>query len=821
MESESSKKPAVSTEMKYKNAMPVLPLRDVVIFPRMAISLYVGRTLSLRALEVASKEGGEVFLVTQKSAETEEPKSEDLHAVGCVANILQMLPMPNDSIKVLVEGVARSHAEFRREEDGPIFAQVSPFPMSDRPVDEESTAMCRALQGVIAQYARVNKKVGEEIRAKIQDMNDLGRLSDLVAGNFPMDIDKRQDLLETPSHQERIDKLMALISRETEVQKIDRKIRGRVKEQVEKSHREYYLQEQARAIQKELGDDHGNELETLKKRVQSAGMTEQARKKCEQELKKLQLMSPMSAEASVTRSYVETILSLPWKKRSKSEKNPKESQEALDLNHYGLEKVKERIMEYLAVQRRVPEGGKAPILCLVGPPGVGKTSLGRSIAAATGRQFGRISLGGVRDEAEIRGHRRTYIGAMPGKIINAMIRATVKNPIILLDEVDKMGYDFRGDPAAALLEVLDPEQNKAFSDHYIDVDYDLSEVMFIATANTMNIPPALQDRLEIIHLSGYTEEEKIHIAVNHLLPRQFKENGLQENEATIRPTAVRDIIRHYTREAGVRSLERDVGKICRKLVLHIDRQSGKKKKETKPPMVITPNALKKYLGTPKFRYGVAAGESRIGQVNGMAWTEVGGELLSVEACAFPGKGNIIRTGKLGEVMKESVAAAFSVVLSRATDYGLTADDIKKKDYHIHFPEGATPKDGPSAGIAVATAILSVVTRVPVRRDVAMTGEITLRGEVLPIGGVKEKLLAAARGGITHIILPKENEKDLAEVPANIRNKFTISAVKWVDEVFNLALVEEVSRAEKSKAKAAAPRKRRSGQSSADAPLLPH
>ena len=770
------------TVMQYKNAIPVLPLRDVVVFPRVVISLYVGRDLSLSALKRATNDGGQIFLVTQKEADVDEPGEDDLYSIGCVANVLQMLPLRDKTMKVLVEGISRSTAKFSVEDGEPMQAHVEPLPMDDLPPDQEAAAMVLALKNAMKQYAKVNRKAGADLLERIEEIDGLLKITDIIAANFPMPIDQQQRYLEMTDYRQRVEGLLKQINREAETQKIERKIRGRVRDQVEKNYREYYLQEQMRAIQKEMGDDHNNELEDLKKQVKVSGMTEQAQKKCRQELKKLGLMAPMSAEASVIRSYMEMLLSLPWKARSELTNDVNQARRILDDDHYGLEKIKERVLEYLVVQKRVPKG-KAPILCFVGPPGVGKTSLGQSIAAATQREYVRISLGGVRDEAEIRGHRRTYIGAMPGRIINAMVRAKKKNPLILLDEIDKMGMDFRGDPSSALLEVLDPEQNKVFSDHYIEVDYDLSEVLFIATANTMNIPHALMDRLEIIRLSGYTEEEKIHISTNHLIPRQFKDNGVQENEAKFRQTAVRDVIRYYTQEAGVRSLERKIGTICRKVVLHHERN------EDDSSITVTPALLKKYLGARNFRFGMASKESRIGQVNGLAWTEYGGDLLSVEACAFPGKGNIIRTGKLGEVMKESVEAAFSVVRSRFSEYGIRADFTKKHDFHIHFPEGAIPKDGPSAGIAIATAVLSLAINTPVRVEVAMTGEITLRGEVLPVGGIKEKLLSAVRGGVTHVILSKENEKDLDDLPASVKSKLRISLVKWIDEVFNLAFVE--------------------------------
>ena len=795
--------------------MPVLPMRDVVVLPHMVITLYVGRPISLNALDEAMKNGGKVFLVTQRSADVEEPKIADLHETGCVANVLQMLTLPDDSVKVLVEGMEGAEGKFEFTERGTLHAHLTPLEMHDMPEEKEGVAMCRVLQKMIGYYAKVSRKAGGELVAKISQLENIRRLTDALIGAFPMPIDKRQKMFATTSIRQRVEMLGRHISEETETQKLQQQIRKRVKKRVEKNHREYYLQEQARAIQEELGgEDQGKDLVEFKSRIKKAGMHDAARKKCEQELKKLHMMPPMSAEATVSRSYLETVLSLPWQKRSDLCGDIKQAREVLDADHYGLEKVKEHILEYLAVQKRVTRG-KAPILCFVGAPGVGKTSLGKSIAAATGRVYGRIALGGVRDEAEIRGHRRTYIGAMPGKIANAMIRAEVKNPLILLDEIDKMGYDFRGDPSAALLEVLDPEQNHTFSDHYIEVDYDLSEVMFVTTANTMNIPPALQDRLEIVRLSGYTEQEKVNIATNHLVPRQFKEAGLEEGEAKIGAATLRDIIRHYTREAGVRSLERHIGRVCRKVVLQAERAGEDAKKAT----TISPQSLGKYLGVRKYRFGVA-GESKVGQVNGLAWTESGGDLLSVEACLFPGKGGITRTGKLGEVIRESVETAFSVVRARANALNLQTDFMKKYDFHIHFPEGAIPKDGPSAGIAIATAVLSILSGQAVRADVAMTGEITLRGEVLPIGGVKEKLLAASRGGITHVILPKENEKDMAEIPASIKDKLQISFVKWIEEVFALAMEEPAKKkpAQTAAAKKRAPRRKAKEES---LPSLPH
>ena len=812
----------LTTDNDANKAMPVVPLRDVVVFPHVVLSLYVGRQMSLDALNKAMEEGGKVFLATQKSPDTDEPKTDDLYDIGCVANVLQMLRLPDNTVKVLVEGLMRATANYAASPGEAIFATVNHLQVQNQPPEDEAAALRRAFRSQIAAYAKINSKVGDELLAKIKEIDDLEKLVDHVVSFFPLDIKKRQEMLEMTDMRARADSLLAMIGRETEVQKIERKIRGRVKNQMEKNHREYYLQEQARAIQKELGDDQSSEADSLKQRMQKAGMTKQAREKCEHEIRKLKMMPAMSAEATVTRAYLDTVLSLPWQKRTPISVSAAKAREVLDEDHYGLDKVKERILEYLAVQKRVPNG-KAPILCLVGPPGVGKTSLGRSIAAATGRVFGRISLGGVRDEAEIRGHRRTYVGSMPGKIITAMTRAGVKNPIILLDEIDKMGYDFRGDPASALLEVLDPEQNREFSDHYVEVDFDLSEVMFVTTANSLDIPPPLMDRLEIVRLSGYTESERINIARRHLIPRQFKENGLDEKEAQISDAGIRDIIRYWTREAGVRALERNVAKICRKIVLEIDRhvetksgsvetKSGKKGSTRRPRRVrVLPASLEKYLGVRKHRHGMPMTENKVGQVTGLVWTSVGGDLLSIESCKFAGRGKVMRTGKLGQVLQESVDAAFSAVRSRCDTYQIKPELWRENDFHIHLPEGAIPKDGPSAGIAVATAILSTVSDIPVRADVAMTGEITLRGEVLPIGGVKEKLLAAARGGIKRVILPYENGKDLIELPQEIKNKFEICLVRRVDEVFELALTKMPAKS--SQRKRAVPPKRSASQSS--------
>ena len=820
-----------------RSSMPVLPLRDVVIFPGVIVALNVGRRMSLKALEAATENdgAGNVFLVAQRDGKKENPGAEDLYEVGCVANVMQVMRLGDDAMRVLVEGVRRAKASYR-DLDGVLTADAAP--MEDKPdelSETESRALRQMLTDQIAAHARVglNRREGRDLAGKIAELEDLPRVVNQIAANFPMPLEMRQSILVAPTLRDRVDKLLEIVMRETEAQKVQRKIRGRVKDQIEKTHREYYLQEQAKAIQRELGgEDQSMELEELKKRLKESDMTDQARKKCEQELRRLGAMPPMSAEASVTRTYLETLLSLPWSKRSEVTGDFAEARAVLDRDHFGLEKVKDRIMEYLAVQKRVPRG-KGPILCFVGPPGVGKTSLGRSIAAATGRVFARLSLGGVRDEAEIRGHRRTYIGSMPGKIISAMTRAETRNPLILLDEVDKMGRDFRGDPASALLEVLDAEQNSTFNDHYVDVDYDLSEVMFVTTANTLDIPPALADRLEVIHLSGYTEDEKMRIARGYLLPRQFKESGLSEGEAEIQPSAIRQVIRTYTRESGVRDLERVISKLCRKIVLKsemrvvettpdssekpasekpestdgVDGADGAKKpapkrgregaaevefaeddKRERAQFIIAPTSLRKYLGVPKYRYGVTQEEPKVGQVVGLAWTESGGDLLSIEACRMPGKGKIIRTGKLGDVMKESIEAALSVVRSRAAERGAAPDFMRESDVHIHLPEGAIPKDGPSAGIGVATALLSAVSGAPTRTDMAMTGEITLRGEVLPVGGLREKLLAAARGGIKRVILPRENKKDMAEIRDSVKSQVEIIFVKWIDEVFELALL---------------------------------
>ena len=760
--------------------LPLLPLRDVVVFPHMVIPLFVGRPKSIKALEAAMEAGKSIMLVAQKSAAKDEPSPEDMYRVGCVANILQMLKLPDGTVKVLVEGVQR--ANISQIHDLPAhFSCDAETVGAGSETNSEVEALRRALVQQFDQYVKLNKKIPPEILTSLAGIDDAGRLADTIAAHLPLKLEQKQEILEMFPVQKRLEHLLGALEGELDILQVEKRIRGRVKRQMEKSQREYYLNEQVKAIQKELGEgEEGADLEEMDKRIKRAHMPKEAKKKADAELKKLKLMSPMSAEATVIRNYIDILCNLPWKRKSKVNNDLNNANKVLDEDHYGLDKVKERILEYLAVQQRVDKV-KAPILCLVGPPGVGKTSLGQSIARATNRKFIRMALGGVRDEAEIRGHRRTYIGSMPGKILQNMTKVGVKNPLFLLDEIDKMGMDFRGDPSSALLEVLDPEQNHTFADHYVEVDYDLSEVMFVATANTMNIPAPLMDRMEIIRLSGYTEDEKINIAQKYLLPKQIKNNGLKLGEISVAESAIRDIIRYYTREAGVRSLEREISKICRKVVKTL----LLKKTETK----ITVNAknLDKFLGVRRFNFGIAEKENQVGQVTGLAWTEVGGELLTVETVAVPGKGAITRTGTLGDVMKESIEAARSVVRKRARMLGIQPDFYEKTDLHIHMPEGATPKDGPSAGIAIATALVSVLSGIPVRADVAMTGEITLRGEVLPIGGLKEKLLAAHRGGIKTVLIPEDNVKDLAEIPDNIKNRLEIIPVKWIDKVLDLAL----------------------------------
>ncbi|TAL53652.1 endopeptidase La [Pandoraea sp.] len=761
--------------------LPLLPLRDVVVFPHMVIPLFVGRPKSIKALETAMEGGKHIMLVAQKAAAKDEPTAKDLYEIGCVANILQMLKLPDGTVKVLVEGIQRARTLRVDEEETQFTSEVMPLE-PDNGNTSESEALRRAIVAQFDQYVKLNKKIPPEILTSLSGIDDAGRLADTIAAHLPLKLEQKQKILEMFPVIERLEHLLAQLESEIDILQVEKRIRGRVKRQMEKSQREYYLNEQVKAIQKELGEgEEGADLEELEKRVKTAHMPKDARKKADAELKKLKLMSPMSAEATVVRNYIDTLVGLPWRKKSKVNNDLSNAEKVLDEDHFGLEKVKERILEYLAVQQRVDKV-KAPILCLVGPPGVGKTSLGQSIARATNRKFVRMALGGVRDEAEIRGHRRTYIGSMPGKILQSLSKVGVRNPLFLFDEVDKMGMDFRGDPSSALLEVLDPEQNHTFSDHYVEVDFDLSDVMFVATSNSLNIPAPLLDRMEVIRLAGYTEDEKVSIAQRYLLPKQKKNNGLKDGEIDVTESAIRDIIRYYTREAGVRSLEREISKICRKVVKML-----LLKQTDKPMVTVEADNLDAFLGVRKFDFGLAAKENQIGQVTGLAWTEVGGDLLTIEAALMPGKGNILRTGSLGDVMKESVEAARSVVRSRARRLGLTDDLFEKKDIHIHVPEGATPKDGPSAGIAMTTALVSVLSGIPVRANVAMTGEITLRGEVLPIGGLKEKLLAAHRGGIKLVLIPEENVKDLAEIPDNVKNNMEIIPVRWIDKVLELAL----------------------------------
>jgi ATP-dependent Lon protease len=760
--------------------LPLLPLRDVVVFPHMVMPLFVGRPKSIRALEAAMETGKSILLVAQKTASKDEPTVQDLYAVGCIANILQMLKLPDGTVKVLVEGTQR--ADLSQVEDSMGYFNCEATPQPIETVDQSETeALKRAIVAQFDQYVKLNKKIPQEILASLAGIDDASRLADTICAHLPIKLDQKQQLLEMSDVVKRLESLLGQLESEIDILQVEKRIRGRVKRQMEKSQREYYLNEQVKAIQKELGEgEEGADLEELEKKIRLAKMPKEALKKAESELKKLKLMSPMSAEATVVRNYIDTLINLPWRKKSKVNNDLTHAEEVLNDDHYGLEKVKERILEYLAVQQRV-EKVKAPILCLVGPPGVGKTSLGQSIAKATNRKFVRMALGGVRDESEIRGHRRTYIGSMPGKILTSLSKVGVRNPLFLLDEIDKMGMDFRGDPASAMLEVLDPEQNHTFQDHYVEVDFDLSDVMFVATSNSLNIPGPLLDRMEVIRLAGYTEDEKTHIAMKYLLPKQIKNNGLNTGEIEVMESAIQDIIRYYTREAGVRALEREISKICRKVVKLL-----LLKKEAAPIIVDSSN-LEKFLSVKRYDFGLANKENQIGQVTGLAWTEVGGDLLTIEAALMPGKGNIIRTGSIGDVMKESVEAARSVVRSRSSQLGIKEDLFEKKDIHIHFPEGATPKDGPSAGIAISTALVSILTGIPVRSDVAMTGEITLRGEVLPIGGLKEKLLAAHRGGIKTVLIPEENVKDLTEIPDNVKNSIEIVPVRWIDKVLELAL----------------------------------
>jgi ATP-dependent Lon protease len=772
----------VETHLKPEKLVPVLPLRDVVVYPHMVIPLFVGREKSILALDSAMRDNKQILLVAQREAEVDDPGFEDLYKVGTLSNILQLLKLPDGTVKVLVEGSERSQVEKYRVTERHYSAVVSGLPEQLLLSDQELEVLLRTAINTFDQYVKLNKRIPPEVLNSLAGIEDPSRLADTIAAHMTIKIEDKQSVLELGNVTERIERLMTFMESEVDMLEMEKRIRGRVKQQMEKNQREYYLNEQMKAIQKELGEmeDVPNELEELGRKIQKSGMPEAALTKAEAELSKLKLMSPMSAEATVVRNYIDWMVSMPWKKRSKVCHDLKRAEEVLENEHYGLEKVKERILEYLAVQLRVKKL-KGPILCLVGPPGVGKTSLGQSIARATNRKYVRMALGGVRDEAEIRGHRRTYIGSMPGKILQNLSKVKTRNPMFMLDEIDKMSMDFRGDPASALLEVLDPEQNHTFNDHYLEVDFDLSEVMFIATANTLNIPPALLDRMEVIRIAGYTEDEKINISMRYLIPKQIKNNGLKDSEIDIEESAIRDIIRYYTREAGVRNLERDIAKICRKVVKALLLDPNSKK------MTISHLNLNDYLGVRRFRYGRAEEKDQIGQVTGLAWTEVGGELLTIEAVFMPGSGKQTYTGKLGEVMQESIQTAIAVVRTRSELLGIDSAFYQKEDVHIHVPEGATPKDGPSAGIGMCTALVSALARIPVRSDVAMTGEITLRGEVLPIGGLKEKLLAAHRGGITTVLIPAENEKDLAEIPHNIKQDLKIIPVRWIDQVLKFAL----------------------------------
>jgi ATP-dependent Lon protease len=760
--------------------LPLLPLRDVVVFPHMVIPLFVGRPKSIKALEAAMESGRQIMLVAQKAAGKDEPKADDMFDVGCVSSILQMLKLPDGTVKVLVEGVQRANTRSITEANDYFMGEVVPVPAAIEATSEVE-ALRRAVTQQFDQYVKLNKKIPPEILTSIAGIDDPGRLADTIAAHLPLKLEAKQAVLDLFSVAKRLEKLLQLLEHEVDILQVEKRIRGRVKRQMEKSQREYYLNEQVKAIQKELGDgEEGADLEELEKKIKAARMPKEARKKADSELKKLKLMSPMSAEASVVRNFIDTLVNLPWAKKTKIKHDLGHAEQVLNEDHFGLEKVKDRILEYLAVQQRVDKV-KAPILCLVGPPGVGKTSLGQSVARATGRKFVRMALGGMRDEAEIRGHRRTYIGSMPGKVLQSLSKIGTRNPLFLLDEIDKLGMDFRGDPSSALLEVLDPEQNHTFSDHYVEVDFDLSDVMFVATSNSMNIPPALLDRMEVIRLAGYTEDEKLNIAQRYLAPKQQKNNGVKDHEMELTEGAIRGIIRYYTREAGVRSLEREISKICRKVV------KGHQLKKYDGQVIVTEENLNDFLGVRKYDYGRTEKKNQVGQVVGLAWTEVGGDLLTIEAAVMPGKGNIIRTGSLGDVMKESVEAARSVVRSRARRLGLKDEIFEKRDIHIHVPDGATPKDGPSAGAAMTTALVSALLGIPVRADVAMTGEITLRGEVTAIGGLKEKLLAAHRGGVKIVLIPEENVKDLQEIPENAKNNLEIVPVKWIDQVLEIAL----------------------------------
>jgi len=817
--------------------LPVLPLRDVVVYPHMVIPLFVGREKSIRALDVAMEGDKQILLVAQRSPDVDDPRESDLHAVGTLATLLQLLKLPDGTIKVLVEGAARAEIVGYRERDGVMVGKIKPLdPLYSRS-EREIEVVSRSLVSTFEQFVKLNRKVPQELLTTLAGIDDPSRLADTIAAHLSIRLADKQRLLEMVDVGDRFETLMGFVDGEIDVQQIEKRIRGRVKSQMEKSQREYYLNEQMKAIQKELGDleETPNELDELARKINEAGMPKPVETKARAELNKLKQMSPMSAEATVVRNYVDWLVGVPWKKSSKVRKDLKVAQDVLDEDHFGLEKVKERILEYLAVQQRVNKM-KGPILCLVGPPGVGKTSLGQSIAKATNRKFVRMSLGGVRDEAEIRGHRRTYIGSMPGRIVQNMSKAGTRNPLFVLDEIDKMSMDFRGDPSSALLEVLDPEQNSAFNDHYLEVDFDLSEVMWIATANSLNIPAPLLDRMEVIRIPGYTEEEKINIARRYLLPKQIGANGLKPEEVSVDEEAIRDIIRYYTRESGVRNLEREISKVCRKVVKELSlRESAAKEKTAEKPKAkgkaaaaskpttvrVDSGNLDQYLGVQKFTFGRAELQNEVGLVTGLAWTQVGGDLLSIEAAIVPGKGKLIHTGQLGDVMQESIQAALSVVRGRSERLGVDPEFHQKYDIHIHVPEGATPKDGPSAGIAMCTALVSALTKVPVRSEVAMTGEITLRGRVLPIGGLKEKLLAAHRGGITTVIIPEENKKDLVDIPKNVTETLDIHAVRWIDEVLDIALerpLTPVQKAESGEAKAAEPKREETADPQ---PVRPH
>jgi len=768
---------ALEPQVRY----PMLPLRDVVVFPHMVIPLFVGREKSIKALDHAMESGKQIFLAAQHDAADDDPSPEHIYEIGTVANILQLLKLPDGTVKVLVEGTARA-AIVRYVQSEETF-EVDAVDVNDELIDErEAEVLIRTVVTEFEQYVKLNQKIPPEVLTSLSGIEEPGRLADTIAAHLTLRNEEKQKILEYASSRERLEHILGIMESEIDLLQVEKRIRGRVKKQMEKSQREYYLNEQMKAIQNELGEmeDAPNEMDELQKKIEEAGMSKEALEKAESELKKLRMMSPMSAEATVVRNYIDWLVQVPWKKRTRVSKDLAKAESILEGDHYGLDQVKERILEYLAVQQRIKKI-RGPILCLVGPPGVGKTSLGESIARATHRKFVRISLGGMRDEAEIRGHRKTYIGSLPGKILQNMAKAGSKNPLFMLDEVDKMSMDFRGDPSSALLEVLDPEQNNKFGDHYLEVDYDLSEVMFVATANTLNIPSPLRDRMEIIRISGYTEDEKLNIATRYLVEKQKRNNGLNDEEIVFRKSALVDIVRYYTREAGVRSLEREIAKICRKVAKELLLN------EIKRTVTVTSRSVQKYLGVRQFRYGKAEDTNRIGQVTGLAWTEVGGELLTIEAAVMPGKGKQSYTGKLGDVMQESIQAAMTVVRTRSKQYGIPLDFYQKQDVHIHVPEGATPKDGPSAGIGMCTAVLSAITSIPVRSDLAMTGEITLRGEVLPVGGLKEKLLAAHRGGVKLVLIPHENEKDLAEIPKNVKAGLEIKPVRWIDEVFAFAL----------------------------------